>query len=193
MTVPGRIELTREQADALLMRVKTNRLEQGDYELIKAIIDTLTLLGQAYEEKTTSIKRLLRMIFGARTEKTKNILGADDDPKACQGNPDGSDKQDDVCEDDKKDGPKNKPKGHGRNGVNAYTGAEKIFIPCTKLKHGAPCPLCTGKVYKMKVPGVIVGIFGRASVPAKVWKYEKLRCNLCGEIFEPIRIWHAVL
>jgi hypothetical protein len=166
MTVPGRIELTREQADALLMRVKTNRLEQGDYELIKAIIDTLTLLGQAYEEKTTSIKRLLRMIFGARTEKTKNILGADDDPKACQANPDGSDKQDDVCEDDKKDGPKNKPKGHGRNGVNAYTGAEKIFIPCTKLKHGAP-------------------IFGRASVPAKVWKYEKLRCNLCGEIFEP--------
>jgi len=37
----------------------------------------------------------------------------------------------------------------------------------------------------LKVPGVVVGIFGRASLPAKVWEYEKLRCNLCGEIFEP--------
>jgi len=71
VTVPKRIELTQEQADGLLQRVKTNTLEQGDYELIKAIIDTLRFLGQAYEQKNTSIKRLLRMIFGARTETKK--------------------------------------------------------------------------------------------------------------------------
>ena len=190
MTGPQRIELTKEQADALLMRVKTNTLEQGDYEMIKAIIDTLTFLGQAYDEKTTSIKRLLRMIFGARTEKNKNILGAGDDQKSSGKNPHDSCQQDDICDNEaggchEKDAAKNKPKGHGRNGADAYTGADKIFIPCTKLKHGDLCPLCTGKLYRMKIPGVVVGIFGRASIPAKVWEYEKLRCNLCGEIFEP--------
>jgi hypothetical protein len=54
------------------MRAKANALEPGDYEMIKAIIDTLLFLQQAYDQKTTSVKRLLRMIFGARTEKTKN-------------------------------------------------------------------------------------------------------------------------
>jgi hypothetical protein len=190
MTVPKRIELTQEQADSLLLRVKTNSLKENDYEIIKGIIDTLRLLSQAYDQKSASIKRLLRMIFGARTEKKKNILGADDDQKSSEDNPDDSCQQDDVCDNEadgcnEKDAPKKKPKGHGRNGADAYTGAEKIFIPSTKPMHGDPCPLCTGKVYKMKVPGVVVGIFGRASVPAIVWEYEKLRCNLCGAIFEP--------
>ena len=81
MTDVKRIDLTQEQTDSLLLRVKANRLKEGDYEIIKAIIDTLTLLCQAYDEKTTSIKRLLRMIFGARTEKTKNVLGADAENK----------------------------------------------------------------------------------------------------------------
>jgi hypothetical protein len=193
MTVPKRIELTQKQLDALLMRVKANALEPGDYETIKAIIDTLLFFEQAYEEKKTSIKRLLRMIFGARTEKKKDIPGANDDSKVAGDNPDDSCKQDDIgdnqagcCnEEDKKDGPKNKAKGHGRNGADSYTAADRIFIPCTKPKHGDPCPLCPGKVYKMKIPGVVVKIVGRAPVTAKIWEYEKLRCNLCGKIFEP--------
>ena len=37
----------------------------------------------------------------------------------------------------------------------------------------------------MKLPGVIVKIVGRAPVAAKIWEYEKFRCNLCGKIFEP--------
>ena len=152
MTDVKRIDLTQEQTDSLLLRVKANRLKEGDYEMIKAIINTLRFLGQAYDEKTTSIKRLLRMIFGARTEKNKNILGADDDQKSSGDNPDDSCQQDDVCDNEaggcnEKDAPKKKPKGHGRNGADAYTGADKIFIPCTKLKHGDPCPLCImGKV-----------------------------------------------
>ena len=188
MTNVKRIDLTQEQTDSLLLRVKANRLKEGDYEIIKAIIDTLTLLCQAYDEKTTSIKRLLRMIFGARTEKTKNVLGADADNKnVCDDHPDDSFKSADGSNpEDRNDTPGKKRKGHGRNGADTYTGADRIFIPCTKLKHRDPCPLCIkGKVYKMKVPGVVVKIFGRAPVAAKIWEYEKLRCNLCGEIFEP--------
>jgi transposase len=188
MTVAKRIELTQQQVDALLLRVKANALEPGDYEMIKAIIDTLQLLCQAYDQKTTSIKRLLRRIFGARTEKTKNVLESDADNKTV-----GDDHRldafkatdDSTTVEDRKDTPGKKPKGHGRNGADAYTAAERIFIPCPKLKHGDPCPLCTGKLYRMKVCGVIVKIVGRAPVAAKIWEYEKLRCHLCGKIFEP--------
>jgi transposase len=187
MTIPKRIQLTQEQLDALLIRAKANALEPGDYEMIKAIIDTLLFLQQAYDQKTTSVKRLLRMIFGARTEKTKNVIDADADNKTvCDDHPaDSFTAADDTTTEDKKDLSSNKRKGHGRNGADCYTAAEKIFIPCTKPKHGDPCPLCTGKLYRMKLPGVIVKIVGRAPVAAKIWEYEKLRCNLCGTIFEP--------
>jgi transposase len=187
MTIPKRIQLTQEQLDALLIRAKANALEPGDYEMIKAIIDTLLFLQQAYDQKTTSVKRLLRMIFGTRTEKTKNVIDADADNKTvCDDHPrDSFTTADDTTTEDKKDLSSNKRKGHGRNGADCYTAAEKIFIPCTKPKHGDPCPLCTGKLYRMKLPGVIVKIVGRAPVAAKIWEYEKLRCNLCGTIFEP--------
>lgn len=187
MKVPKRIELTDEKVDSLLLRAKNNQLELGDYEIIKALVDTVKFFSQAYEQKTTSIKRLLRMIFGPRSEKTKDVIG--DQEKTPEDNkkdmPEETDESSKDTSDDagSRDTPKDKCKGHGRNGADTYTGAEKIFIPCAKLKHGDPCPLCPGRVYKMKIPGIVVGIFGRAPVPATVWEYEKLRCNLCGEIF----------
>jgi hypothetical protein len=184
MMVLKRIELTQEQADSLLFRVKTNSLNENDYELIKGVIDTLRFLCQAYDQKSASIKRLLRMVFGPRTEKTKHVLSGEEDQKASSAQTDDLFNPDDGADKAAGCGNKNKPKGHGRNGADAYTGADKIFIPCTKPRHGDPCPFCTGKVYKTKVPGVVVKIFGRAPVAAKIWEYEKLRCNLCGQIFE---------
>ena len=53
---------------ALLMRVEKGALQKGDYEIIKSLVETLAYLSQAVDEKATAIKRLLRMIFGAKTE-----------------------------------------------------------------------------------------------------------------------------
>ena len=39
MKAPQRIDLNREQADALLKRVKTGFLQDGDYEIIKAMVE----------------------------------------------------------------------------------------------------------------------------------------------------------
>ena len=61
------------EAEALLARVKDSTLNQDDYELIKEFVDTLMLLDQAITEKNSSIKRLLKMILGYKTEKTQNI------------------------------------------------------------------------------------------------------------------------
>ena len=78
MKVPKIIKLTEDQIDELLLRVENNALQPGDYEIIKGVLDTVKFLAQAYEEKAVSNNRLLRMIFGHRTDKTKNILGTDD-------------------------------------------------------------------------------------------------------------------
>ena len=70
MSPPKRIDLSPEQLDALLKRVEAGTLQDGDYEIIKGMAETLSFLSQALDNKNTSIKRLLKLIFGEQTEKT---------------------------------------------------------------------------------------------------------------------------
>ena len=54
-------------------------------------------------------------------------------------------------------------------------------MPCAVLYM---CPGCErGKIYPLSMPGVIVRITGGAPLQSQVWETEKLRCNLCGEVF----------
>jgi transposase len=174
MKAPQRIDLNREQADALLKRVKTGCLQDGDYQIIKAMVETIELLNQCVDEKATSIRRLLRMLFGPRTEKLKNVI------KDKQTSDSAKSKQENTT--DKSNKPK--AKGHGRNAAADYTAAEQIKVDHASLKPKDNCPGCLkGILYEMKVPKVVVRITGKAPIGAKVYQMQKLRCNLCGEIF----------
>ena len=176
MKKPKRIDLDLDQVDALLKRVETGTLQDGDYQIIKAMVETIHLLSQCVDEKAASIRRLLRMLFGERTEKLENVIknkekDKSSTPKDSSGN--GTDKNH-----------KPRPKGHGRNAAAEYTGAEQIKVPHTTLKIGDNCPGCLkGKLYEMKVPKLIVRVTGKPPLPAKVYQMQKLRCNLCGDIF----------
>jgi transposase len=76
------------------------------------------------------------------------------------------------------------PKGHGRNGAAAFTGAAKVRVPHPTLRAGQPCPGCgKGKVYPQKEPKTLVRIVGQAPLEANVYELDRLRCNLCGEVF----------
>jgi transposase len=171
MKKPERIDLNLDQVDALLKRVETGSLQEGDYEIIKAMVETIHLLSQSVDQKATSIRRLLRMLFGERTEKLKDVIkNKDESDKASENRTDRSDKP--------------KPKGHGRNGAADYTGAEQINVPHATLKIGDNCLGCLkGKLYEMKVPKLIVRVTGKAPLQASVYQMQKLRCNLCGDIF----------
>src|SRR6202161_3381481 len=98
------------------------------------------------------------------TEKTKNVLEQSAAPA-----------------------PENEPepvKGHGRNGASSYTGAQKVGVPHPQLQAGDPCPGCEkGKVYPQKEPRTLVRIVGQAPLAATVYELDRLRCNLCGEVF----------
>jgi len=76
------------------------------------------------------------------------------------------------------------PAGHGRNGAEAFSGAQKVEIAHQNLKHGDRCPECgEGNVYSQKEPKVLVRIVGQAPLAATVYALERLRCGACGQVF----------
>ena len=144
-----RIEISAEKAHELLDRAK-KALAGEDYQIIKGLIDTHLLLLEALAQKNTSIKKLRKMIFGAKTEKTGSLR-----PKKTTG---GSEK---------------KTKGHGKNGAADYAG-EHVAVNHQALQHCGPCPACVeGRLYRQSVPGVIVRITGAAPLAATIYELEK--------------------
>ena len=41
-----------------------------------------------------------------------------------------------------------------------------------------------GKVYEPKEPAFRIRVVGQAPIAATVYELERLRCNLCGEVYE---------
>ena len=202
MNTAARIDFTAEQAADLLCRVKANTLQEGDCEIIEAMINTIIALKQSYEKGKIYIKRLLVMIFGSKTEKKKKVLrrkkAADhqntadqsDDKQTEQTQPSDNQNSDqpigqDVEENQAGDSREKDTKGHGRNGADVFEGAQKENVAHTTMKPGDPCTLCDGKVYEYKKPEIIIRFFGQAPVKAIIWRLERFRCNLCGALFTP--------
>jgi hypothetical protein len=176
---PKQIALTPEQAKCLIERVKAGRLDEKDSQILIAIIETVLFLYQALSQKSHSIQRLLRMIFGAKTERAENILKDPPDHPT----PETASRQ---SAEPAPTGEKNtgKKKGHGRNGADCYKGLEKVRVAHGTLKSGDGCLLCPkGKVYRMACPKILIRLTGRAPVGGILFELENLRCNLCGAIF----------
>jgi transposase len=141
-------------------------------EELDQIIDrgTRAPLSESEGEK---LKRVLHALAGMlptprTTEKTKNVL---EQPETS------------ALEKDAEP-PSDKTPGHGRNGSSSYTGAKKVAVPHPTLHSGDHCPGCEkGKVYPQKEPRTLVRIVGQAPLAATVYALDRLRCNLCGEVF----------
>ena len=172
MNKPQRIDISQEELDALIERVEAGELLDSDREIIKAMAETISILSQAVDEKTASIRRLLKMIFGSGTEKTAAVVkNKDKEPAAREKDPSGRSDKDPT-------------KGHGKNGAASYSGADKVEIPHGTLKPKDTCPKCLkGKLYEVKIPKTVVRITGQSPLHATVFEMQRLRCNLCGEIF----------
>jgi hypothetical protein len=73
-----------------------------------------------------------------------------------------------------------KPKGHGRNGVSAYTKAKHFFHTLTLGVLGTICSRCGfGKMYRYREK-VIIRIVGQPLFSAEIHHYEQARCRNCG-------------
>lgn len=173
---PDRIEMDQAEMEAILERAKT-ALSQEDHAKLQVAIDTLLFLTQELEKKHVSVQKLKQMLFGAATESTRKVL------KQILGDDNAEDSPNDPPAGQKDTPPTSKPKGHGRNGADAYSGAETVPVKHESLKPGDPCPTChKGTVYTNK-PSRVVRLRGQAPLGAKVYELERLRCGLCGAIF----------
>lgn len=194
-----RMELSAERVLELLDLAKA-RFEAEDYQDFENLVKSFAYLTQLLEEKKTSIHQLRKLLFGFKSEKLGKLLEKLNEASQAQArNEESNAPEGDVDEapqvpagdglaeggaSDRDGQAKKKRKGHGRNGADAYKGAERIRVGHPSLKPGDPCPEpgCKGKVYAF-VPRQLVRIFGQAPVSAKVTEIEQLRCNLCLKVF----------
>jgi len=174
------IDVSIEELEALLEQVRPALSAEG-YQKLQAAIHTLGHVVDLLEKQETTLAELRELLCPASTEKTSKVLaraGIEAEKKPGPENPlpgpEGIPKK-----------PKRAVAGHGRNGANAYAGAQKVKVPHATLKAGDPCPdtTCDGKVYLQRDPGILVRIKGQAPLAATVYELEKLRCNLCGKVF----------
>ena len=184
MTTPSieEVEVQMDELEELRQEAKAT-LTKERYEILEKLLDAYVYVTQLIEDKETTIKQLRKLFFGSKSEKTEKVLAdAQEDPGEADP---GAEREASESENDEEEkDEKNKRKGHGRNGADAYTGAERVEVSHESLESGDSCPECEkGKVYKHSKPGVIVRIVGEAPLKAKVYELEKLRCNLCGRVF----------
>jgi transposase len=166
------IEVNLQEWETLLERARKEPLDEKGYEKLQAALRAFRLLTEMIGEKNTTISRLRALLAKPSTEKTSKVL-----------------EQAGIKAPPKNSPPANAPgppkPGHGRNGAQAYGGARRIKIAHASLKPGNRCPECQkGKVYEQKEPALRIRVVGQAPIAATVYELERLRCNLCGEIFE---------
>jgi len=155
---PTIIEIEMNELENILRRAEAKQFNDEDYETTRTVFQSYVQLLDLLKSKNVSIRRLQKMLFGSSTEKTAAVSGDGTDSEA--GPLDDEDAAtDSPGETDSETAPENdspaRGKGHGRNGADAYHGAEKIEVPHESLQPGDACPDCTqGTVYEVSSPGV---------------------------------------
>jgi transposase len=196
-TKPTIIELDMGELEQLLQRIDAQELRAEDSATLKALAQSYVHLTELLQDKNTTLARLRKLLFGATTEKTAAVTGhspgeGGQDTEAAADTslpiPPGGDAPaapESEGNEAQGESPASGPAaGHGRNGADAYTGAQTIQVLHPSLQPGDPCPDCEkGTVYETHRPGVLVRLVGQTPVGAKVYYLQKLRCNLCGKVF----------
>lgn len=157
---------------AIIERTQSATLSDAERVKLKTVVSTNAFLIAELQKKQTSLERLRRFLFGVTTEKTDAVLsGSSQVPPAdsVQASP---------------AAPREPVPGHGRHGAAAYTGAHTVKLVHPTLHGGQACPGCQrGRVYAMAEPSVLVRITGVAPLGATLYECDRLRCNLCGELY----------
>ena len=165
---PEIITLSPTQLEELLAKL-AGLLPAEMYQLVEKSLRTLHWVMGVIEAKQTSLSRLQRLIFGAKTEKTQQLFPP---PPASSQTPATA------------AAPRPQRQGHGRTAAAGYPGAKRVRVPHPQLRPGDACPGCKkGKLSALKQLGQLVRITAQPLFAATRFELEKLRCNLCGQLF----------
>jgi hypothetical protein len=67
-------DISEEEVNGLLKRTEDRALDDKDYVLITKILRTVLYIYSVINQKSSMIKKLLKMIFGKKSEKSKDVL-----------------------------------------------------------------------------------------------------------------------
>ncbi len=186
MKSPEIVTATRDELDEILVLTKA-LLPARHYQLLEGVLGTFEFLMLKLQNAKTSMRRLQRMLFGARTELRRNMVK---DAAAGEAAKQPGDHTARAPGDAVASGAEcalmaaSPPrKGHGRNAAQAYGQARVVECEHRELQRGQRCPQCgAGKVYESP-PKVIVKVVGQAPLAATVYRMQRLRCRLCEAIY----------
>jgi transposase len=192
---PSRIDISEGEAENLITEIRQSNLKAETQELVVRVILGWGWLSRSLEQKKLSIKKLLRIFFGFKTEKTKPKNKPKKKDTADKGEEKGASSSNESSSSVNSDGPATatstppapssnpKPKGHGKTGQKDYASAERMKVPHPSLKEKESCPSCgLGRLYSLGV-ACVLRFFGQAPIQAKVFELEQLRCSSCQEVF----------
>jgi transposase len=169
------IDMDREELNQLVERARAS-LSAEEYRKLKGVVEALSYLTDLVADQQTTIRDLRELLFPAATEKTEAVLkrvGLEGTSKAAD--------QPGTAKPGER---KPSGAGHGRNGAEDYRNPRRVRVSHESLKHGDKCPGCLkGKVYEQQEPRRLVRIVGQAPLTATVYELQRLRCNLCGEVY----------
>jgi hypothetical protein len=154
---PEVVTLSPTQLEELLAKL-VGLLPAEIYQLVEKSLRTLHWVRGVIEAKETSLSRLQRLIFGAKTEKTKQLFPLP--PARSQTAALAA-------------APALKRKGHGRTAAAGYTGAKRVRVTHPQLRPGDACHGCKGgKLYALKQLGQLVRITPNRCLPppASNWR-----------------------
>lgn len=170
---PQRPELWFKEVSAETLRKNLIQLREamgeGEvYDNFRVMTETMLLVRDEANQKGVSLQRLKFLLFGSKTESFAAVCR-----RAKQEQSAGRPKE-----------PREKAKGHGRNGTADFPKATRIPVSIEGPASGEACPHCPkGKVYPVKEPSTLLRITGVAPFQASIYERERRRCNLCGEVF----------
>jgi len=139
--------LPEAQRSAFLEEIRA-QVRPEYYQRIEAMTDAIPQWLRLLEQEDMSMTRLRHLVFGAHTEKTDTVCP----PTQPTSSP-----------------PlKSKPKGHGRNGARAYTGAVRVPVAHRSLKPGDLCPACQkGKLRRQPRSAVAIRVSAQPPISAR--------------------------
>jgi hypothetical protein len=169
---PQIIELNEAELRGVLQRCRERGVDDADCQKLVHLLDAYLFVLAMVSRLKMSMKRLRTMLFGAKTETTKNVLGPNEvspngplvdptvndsdvptDIPASSAEPSAEPSaerstepitSDPHVEPITSDPPPKKPPppGHGRHGADDFPGGEQVFVPLGDLQAGDPCPAC---------------------------------------------------
>jgi transposase len=191
-------ELDLSEIDKILDELKTI-VAPAKLQKLELLLERYRKVVQILKNKKSVIRKLERLLFGPRSEKTRDVLNrsTEQKPKGSgeangqskgkrssdqSSTNDGDGGQDQDSDKSKRRG--GKPKGSGRLGASDYPGATEIPVDHGQLNCGDACPDCNkGKLGELKRRAPSLFFYAQAPIAALLFMLQILRCSCCGREF----------